>query len=65
MVSTPDVFTDNSPLSPDSDVYVKNPSARKSLHQFLESLDVKNTAGCRLGYATSKLESIVVGIMLW
>ena len=41
-----------SPMSPGPSVNVNNPSARKSLHQFSEVLDVKKkTAICRLGAA--------------
>ena len=52
MVSTTAGFTDNSPISPGPSVKFKKPSARKSLHQFSEVLDVKNkTCVCRLGAA--------------
>ena len=47
MVYTPDRFTDNSPLSPDPYVNVKNPSARKSIHQIFCSFGCK-TKGCCL-----------------
>ena len=50
MVSTSEGFTENRPLSPGPYVTVKNPSARKLLHQFTELLDVKNkTVVHRLG----------------
>ena len=49
MVSTPDGFIDNSPMSPRPSVTGKKPSARKSLCQFSEVLDVKqNNAVYRL-----------------
>ena len=41
IISTPKKFIDNSKISPIQSVIVKNPRARKSLHQFLEALDVK------------------------
>ena len=42
MVSTPDIFTDSSPMSPGPPMIVKKTSARKSLHLFIEVLDIKN-----------------------
>ena len=57
MVSTPEVFTDNIPMSPIQYVTVKNPSAIKSLHQFLDTLKVKpNTAFRR--FCAAKLNCI-------
>ena len=48
MVSNPEGFTDNSPISPSQSVTVKHTSARKTLKQFLDTLEVKpNTAVCR------------------
>ena len=48
MVSNTEVFTDNSQISPSQSVTVKNPSARKSLRQFLDVLEFKpNTSVCR------------------
>ena len=47
MVCTPVLFTDNSPISPSQYVTVKIPSARKSLHQFLDILEVKPKTGVR------------------
>ena len=41
MVYTPEGFTENSPISPSQYVTVKNPSAIKSLRQFLDTLEVK------------------------
>ena len=40
MAYTPEGFTENSPMLPREYVTVKNPSARKSLRQISESLDV-------------------------
>ena len=42
MVSTTEVFNENSLMSPGPYVTVKHPSASKSLRQFTELLDVKN-----------------------
>ena len=50
MVSSPEVFTDNSPMLPGPSVPIKNPSALKSLHKFLEALYVRqNISVHRLG----------------
>ena len=66
MVSTNEIGTDNSPMSPSQYVTVKKSSARKSLRQFLEALDVKHkTAVCRLGAAKSKCKAIIAGNTLW
>ena len=66
MVSTPEVFINNSPISYIQYVTVKKPSAIKPLHKFLEALDVKHkTFVHRLGDAKSKLNSIVSGNTLW
>ena len=52
LVSNPDIFTYNSPMSTGPCVAVINPSARKSLRQFTEFLDVKNkTAVHQVGAA--------------
>ena len=40
MVSTPDRFTNNSPISPGPPMIVKKFSARKSLRLFTEVLDI-------------------------
>ena len=59
MVSTPDGFTGNSPMSPRKSVTVKNTSARKSLCHFFEALDVKpKTSVCRFCAAKSKRKVI-------
>ena len=41
MVSTPEIFFENSSMSPSPSVNVKNPSARKSICVFTEVFDVK------------------------
>ena len=41
MVSTPEIFTENSPMSPGPYMTVKNPSARKSLRLFNEYFSFK------------------------
>ena len=41
MVFTPEGFTCNSPIPPNQYIIVKNTTARKSLHQFLDTLEVK------------------------
>ena len=46
MVSTPDRFTYNSPMSP-VPLIIENCSARKSLCLFTEFLDVKNKTDVR------------------
>ena len=57
MVSNPEGFTDNSTISPIQYMIVKKYSARKSLKQFSEQLDVKpKTAVRRLCYAKSKIK---------
>ena len=53
-------------MSPGPSVPVKEPSDRKSLHQFLEASGVKqNTAVRKLGAAESKRKAIRYGSMLW
>ena len=44
MFSTPERFTDNSPMSPRPPMIVKKCIARKSLRLFTEVLDVKNSS---------------------
>ena len=52
MVSTPDGFTDNIPISTRHSVTVKHCSARKSLCRFSEPLDIKSkTSVHKLGAA--------------
>ena len=65
MLSSPDGFTDNSPISSIPYVTVKNISARKSLHQFTQVLDIQNKASvCRLGGYKSKFKATRAGSML-
>ena len=47
MVSTPEGFTDDSPISPMTSIPVKKPSARKLLFLFTNILDVKNKTATR------------------
>ena len=61
-VSTPEGFTDNIPTSPSQSVTLKNPSARKSLRQFLDTLEVKPKTYVRRFCAA---KSIRYGSMLW
>ena len=66
MVSTTEVCTDNSHISPNQYEPTKNPSARKSLRPFLGSLDVKyNTAARGLGAAKSKCKAFRAGNASW
>ena len=66
MVSTPERFIDNSPMSPGPTMVVKKFSARKSLHIFSKFLDVKKkTAARQVGAAKSNRKSIRAGSMLW
>ena len=46
MVSTPEIFTDNSPIYPMTSTTVKKLSAQKSQCMFTKVLDVKKTACC-------------------
>ena len=66
MVSTPEGFNDNSPISPMTSTPVKKPSARKSLCLFTNILDVKNkTATRRVGAAKYKRKAIKYGNAPW
>ena len=66
MVSTPEIFSDNSPISPGTSVPVINPNARKSLHLFTEVLDIKKKTTVRLvGASKSKRKKIRSGSILW
>ena len=66
MVSTPEGFTYNSPMSSGPSVTEKQHNVRKSLRQFSETLDVKpNTDVCRLCADISKRKEIRAVIMLW
>ena len=57
MVSTPDGFTDNSPISPMKSTPVKKPTARKAQCLFTNIVYVKKTATCRVGASKSKRKS--------
>ena len=66
MVSTPEVFTDNSPISPMTSTPVKKPSAQKSLCMFTNILEVKKkTAYRRVGAAKYKRKEIKIGNKPW
>ena len=54
MVSTPEGFTNDSPISPMTSSPVKKTSARKSLCMFTNILDVKGTDYRRVGAAKYK-----------
>ena len=59
MVSTIEVFTNDSPISPMTPTPFNKPSARKALCLFTTILDVKNkTAYCRVGSTESKRKAI-------
>ena len=60
MVSTTEVFNDNSPMSPSQYMNVKNPIAINSLHQFLDTLEVKPKTDVRMFCAAkSKRKAII------
>ena len=61
MVSTPERFTDNSPMPPLTPVTVKNPSAIKLLRIFTEVLYVKKNSVHRVGVAKSNRKAIRAG----
>ena len=66
MVSTPEVFTDDSPISPMTSTQVKKSSAGKSLCLFTNILDVKNkTFTCRFVSARSKRKEIKYRTTPW
>ena len=66
MASTPEVFTDNSTMSPSQYVTMKNTSAIKSIRQFLDTLEFKPKTDIRMFCAAkSKQKAIRYGIMLW
>ena len=65
MVYTPEVFTDNSPISPRTSTPVKKPSAQKSLCMFTNVLKGKKTAYCQVGAAKSKRKAIKFGNKPW
>ena len=62
MVSTPEVCTNKITMTPNPSVSTKNPSARKSPHQFTETLDVKHkTYFRRFGAAKAKRKATKKG----
>ena len=66
MVSTPEGFTNNSPISPKTSTPVKKPSAQKSLYMFTNVLDVKKRTATRLFVATkSNCKTIKSGTTPW
>ena len=66
MVSTPDMFIDNSQISLGPPMIVKKCSAQKSLRLFTEVLYVKNKPSVRrVGAAKSRHKEIRAGSMLW
>ena len=66
MVSTPEGFTDNSPISPMTSLAVKKPSTQKSLCMFTNVLYVnKKTSYRRVGAAKSKRKAIKFGNTPW
>ena len=66
MVSNPEVFTNNSPISPMNSTPVKKPRSRKSLCLFTNILDVKNKTAIRRVRATkSRPKEIKAGTMPW
>ena len=66
MVSTPEGFTFNSPISPINPTPVNTPSAQKSLCMFTNILYVnKKTAYRRIGAAKSKRKAIKYGNTPW
>ena len=65
MVSTSEVFTDNSPISNRTSEPVKKPTTQKSLFMFTNILDVKKTACRQVGAAESKCKAIKFGNTLW
>ena len=66
MVSTPEICTDNSLMTPNPPVSNKNHSARKPLSQFEETSYVKHkTDVFRLGAAKENSKTIITGNELW
>ena len=62
MVSTPEGFTDNSPIYTMTSTPVMKPSAQKSLCMFTNVLEVKNkTAYRRVGATKYKRKAIKFG----
>ena len=66
MVSTPEGFTNNIPISPMTSALVNKPSAIKSLCLFTNILNVKNkTATRRVGAAKSEVKAVKYGTTPW
>ena len=66
MVTTPEIFTDNIPMSPGPPVIFKTYSAIKSLRLFIEVFYFKRKISFRrVGDSKSKRKSTRAGIMLW
>ena len=66
MVSTPDIFTENSAMSPETFVTDRNLSARKPPRLFTEVLDVKKKASVRRVDADKSTHKVIMlGSMLW
>ena len=61
MVSTPEIFTGNSPISPMTSTPVNKPRAQKSIFLFTNILDVKKTAYHQVGAAKTKHKAIKFG----
>ena len=65
MVSTPEGFTDNSPIYPMTSTPIKKTSAEKSLCLFSNIFEVKKTACRWVGAAKSKRKAITFGNKPW
>ena len=66
MISTPEIYTENSPILPGPSMIIRKTSARKSLRLFTEVLDAKKkTSFHRVGAAKSNHKEIIVISMLW
>ena len=66
MVSTPEGFTNYSPIYPMTSSVLKKPSARKSLCLFTNIIYVKNKTDTRqVGASKSKREAIKYGNTPW
>ena len=66
IVSTPEVFTNDSPIYPMTQTPFKKPSARKSMCFFTNILDEKiKTANRQVGAAKSKRKAVKSGTISW
>ena len=66
IISTPEIFTNNNPISLMTPTTVKKPSARKSLCLFTNILDVKKKADIWwVGAAKSKRKESIAGTTPW